>query len=215
MNCLDSPVRKAVVAALCYLLLAAPSMGGYVKKLSSEDIRNAYFLGSGSLDSFARVFAAYSKSLPQSNASPAVNSIEVVTPFRAVAERARQHSTGYSAQQAEEEYRRSAPSFVVRIHIGLAPEYADFLDEWPGASTSDTLWRDFKYQIKQDDFIEPKSVTGRPVYLWSDFGPPLIVGAIVELHFDPSQITSDTLHVTVTPPFGDPITIDFELDDIH
>src|SRR5580704_10390536 len=93
--------------------LVAAQAGAYDRNLDSSAIRDAYFLGSDKGQS-VRFLADYSRTLPAPKSGPHIAEIEVRTPFAQVVASSREHSVGYSAQQAEQDYVKTSGTFQVR-----------------------------------------------------------------------------------------------------
>ena len=77
---------------------------GFDYPLSSEAIREAYFLGSGNPDKRAEFFAPYTHHLPVPKSGPNVASIGVETPFACVVDAVAHAPLGYHAPDAEHDF---------------------------------------------------------------------------------------------------------------
>ena len=86
----------------------------------------------------------------------------------------RDHTVGYSSQQAAEDYRKRGDILRVRVLLLLTPTYpleiAPKLEitvhEIPGATArSEDFWKDFGYELRQDDLpVKPLSIRGEAAY---------------------------------------------------
>jgi len=177
-------------------LLTAPIAAAYEHPLSSHSIREAYFLGRGDDQKRAAFLAQYVKRLPVPKSGPHLAEIQIRTPYQQVVLRAYQVSVGYSAQQAEQDYRAKPDVILVRVHISLTPTYQPWS---PG------FWRDFSMRFFQEKEVSPKKVSGRPVF---DEG---LIGATVELEFDAADVASAPLRVEVLTPDGQRVDAEFDL----
>src|ERR1700722_4025249 len=90
------------------------SAAAYDHPLESSAIRDAYFIGDDNHQS-VQFLSAYVKALPAAKSGPYVAQIEVRTPYAQVVEISREHTVGYSAEQAEEDYRKNAGTVQVRV----------------------------------------------------------------------------------------------------
>jgi hypothetical protein len=117
--------RTRAFKRYCLLLLTAvfvTSAAAYDHPLESSAIRDAYFLGA---DNFRSVefLSTYLKKLPVPRSGAYVSEVAVRTPFAQVVANSHDHSVGYSAQQAELDYRKTPGTVQVRIQI-LIGNYA-------------------------------------------------------------------------------------------
>src|SRR5215472_5211332 len=78
----------------------------YEAPLEPNAVREAYFLGQRNDDARAKFFAAYVKHFALPQKGPYVSEIELLTPYAQVVDVSRQHTAGYSAQQAAEDYKK-------------------------------------------------------------------------------------------------------------
>ncbi len=191
-----------VFVAVC---LAALPASAYDFPLSSQAVREAYFLGQKHDMSTAKVLAQYAKRLPATNGLWQVAEIEVRTPYFQVALRSWQSLPGYSAQQAWEEYRKRKPQIIVRIFLvtALTQVFA-----------SEDAWRDFQFRVKQEKELPPRAVTGHPIHFYSD-GTSRLGGAEVYLELDAAQVASAPLRVEITSPDGQVSSAEFDLSRLR
>src|SRR5437899_13037761 len=69
-------------AVLATVLLIAPPSLAFKTPLSSEAVREAYFLGQRHDGSYERLLGEYVKQLPPPKSGPYFSSVELSTPFR-------------------------------------------------------------------------------------------------------------------------------------
>jgi len=206
-----------ILFILATLLILAAPLFAFDSPLSSQSIREAYFLGQRHDDSY---LDAYTKILAPPRTGPHVSSMQFLTPFAELTRRSSQHSTGYSAQQAEQDHRNQPENVTIIIEIQLTDPYGALIPQ-PAASRSTSgtayrlrspdFWRDFDVQVFQGEKeLEPKSLHGQPNYYCSD-GACTLRGATISVHFPASAFDSDSATISVTPPIGDPVAVDFDL----
>src|SRR5260370_7682427 len=135
-------------------------------------------------------------------------------------------TTGYSAQQAEEEYRKQGDTLRVRVQIRFTPTYA--LQAAVSSSQKATgnsgiqlraqdFWRDFTFRLTQrqdgqEQPLEPFDVWSEPIYLRpGDGGSSALDGAEVWLLLEGVNVTSDPVKIEVLTPNGQPSTAHFNL----
>jgi hypothetical protein len=116
--------------AFLLLVFVVVPAAAYDHPLGSHAIREAYFFGSG--DQYAEVLAIYTKNLPVPKTGPHVAQIEVRTPYAQVIVMSHEHSVGYSAQSAAQDYKKSPDTVQVRIQILATATFAFATPAPPG-----------------------------------------------------------------------------------
>lgn len=121
---LDRKSRRATwsflrsgLSILLPAIIIAPSAGAYDYPLSSETIREAYFLGSGDPNKRIEYFEKYTKRYPIAKSGPYVASMIFETPYVLIAERVSQSLSNYFAQDAEKDYLGKPAACRVRAEI--------------------------------------------------------------------------------------------------
>ena len=95
----------------------------YEVPLDPHSVRDAYFLGQRNDEKTARFLDAYVKHLPPPEKGPDISEIQLLTPYAQVVELSRQKTVGYSAQQAEQDYRERGDRIRVRVRIEFTATY--------------------------------------------------------------------------------------------
>ena len=186
----------------------------YDHPLGSHAIREAYFIGSGS----EQLLGPYTQTLPMPKTGPHISQIEVRTPFLQVITISREHSVGYSAQQAAQDYKKNPDTVQVRIRIRATATFA--IDSPAAAPQSpcqgvnlmnsvQECFRDFKFRFQQGENIKPKSSCGVPIYSGEESVP--LVGADIWFAFSTNDIDSAPFRVTVVTPEGQEVSAEFDL----
>lgn len=193
--------------------------------LSEEAIREAYFLGQrhdGALESF---LDKYTKPLPPPKTGPHIASVTFFTPFALVAQLSSEHTVGYSAQQAQIDHRGQEESVRIIVQILLTDSYAAAIPRPTGSRSGSTVgfvprpydfWKDFQVQVfSKDETIKPFSSWGRPNYICSDDGGCTLTGATLYFDLLAKSFDSGSASIDVTPPEGDPVSLDFDLSSLR
>jgi hypothetical protein len=201
------------------------SAAAYDHPLESLAIRDAYFLGADNHQS-AEFLSHYVKTLASTKSGPYVSQIEVRTPFAQAVEISREHTVGYSAQQAEEDYRKNAGTVQVRVQILIgSPFGVSNVVRQPAAcqgvnrmNSALNCFHDFRFHFNQqnqekDKSIRPQSSYGVPIYTRGDGS--VLSGGDVWFTFRASQIDSAPFHVSVTRPDGQKFSADFDLTTLR
>jgi hypothetical protein len=217
---MGSSFARQVASFFAAILLLAPSVFAFDSPLSSEAVREAYFLGQRH-DDLSRYLDTYTKVLPPPETGPYIASMQFLTPFAQLIQSSSQHSTGYSAQQAEQEHRKQPETVTIVIEIQLTDSYGALLPQSAGSRSgsgtgyrlrSPDFWRDFEVQISQGEKeIEPARRHGQPNYACSENGRCSLTGATLWLHFPAKAFEAEAATVVITPPVGDPVAVDFDL----
>ena len=216
---------RSIASILTALLLLSPSAFAFDTPLSDQAVREAYFLGQRHDESFSRFLDKYSKHLPSPKTGPYISSVTFLTPFAQLAQYSNGYVGNYSAQQAALDHREQ-PEFVrIVVLIQLTDSYGPFIARPTGArSGSPTgiaprpydFWKDFDVQVSSEDLkLRPFSSYGQPNLLCSDDGGCILTGATLQFDFSAEDFASGSATIDVTPPEGDPISIDFDLTHLR
>lgn len=199
---------------LATVTIALPAFA-YRYPLSSEDIRNAYFLGRASDEKRAELFEQYTQHPPAPKTGPYIESIRLETPYAVVVERSAV-AANYSAPDAEEEFLSKPSIFRLQVHIQLTESYGWQVPSPAGTVRlrPDDFWRDFKIQLTQEekDPVKPVSVSGEPIYSIGDIAVGSgLIGANVRMEYDAKKIENEAAKVAVLTPDGQTIEAEFDL----
>jgi len=192
--------------------------------LTDTAVRQAYFMGQRHDESLARFLDHYTKHLAPPKTGPYISSVSFLTPYALLTQLSDRHAYGYSAQQAELNHRSLVETVKIVIEIQLTDTYSNVMRN-PAAPTTGTptdyllrpsdFWRDFRIQIfNGDDPLAPFLYSGHPDYFCGDCGCTLL-GATFQLEFLAESFTSDSARVSIDPPEGDPVAIEFELASLR
>ena len=209
------------LAILVAALLLSPSSFAFDSPLSDQAVREAYFLGQRRDESLARLLDKYTTYLALPKTGPHIASITFFTPFALAAQLSSQHSSGYSAQQAALDHRGQAESVKIIVQIYLTETYGALISRPTGSRSgspvgyvqrSSEFWKDFDVQVfSKDRELRPFTSSGEPNYLCSENGGCTLTGATIQFEFLAESFASDSATVQVTPPEGDPVSLDFDL----
>lgn len=211
-------------AVLFLVAVFAISSAAYDHSLESSAIRDAYFLGADNSRS-AEFLSTYLKNLPVPKSGPYVSEMAVRTPFAQVVANSHDHSLGYSAVQAEQDYHEGPNTVQVRVQILLTRPLAVSNVAQPPAACQGVqrmnsalgCFRDFRFHFLQqnqnkDKSIQPQSSYAVPIYLGHSGA---LSGGDVWFTFRASQIASSPLHVSVTRSDGEKFSADFDLTTLR
>jgi hypothetical protein len=211
---------RPFIALFLSTLLVSPGLFAFSSPLSDESIREAYFLGQRRDESTARFLSKYKQPLAVPKTGPYIASVELLTPFARVVLVSSQQTMGYSAQQAEAEYRGKQESVAMNIEVLLTTSYGPLLarptSQRSGspigfAFRSPDFWEEIQVQVMVDDqIVKPGHFRGEPNYLCGEDGCQLR-GATLRFEFPAGAFTSNTATVRVSPPEGPEVFVDFDL----
>jgi hypothetical protein len=220
------PVRLKSLACFLVsaLLLPAPSFS-MDTPLSEEAVRDAYFLGQHHDQTLSLFLAKYMKILPMPKSGPDIASISFLTPFALFAQESSQRTMNYSAQQAEQDHRNQEEIVRIVIQIQLTETYGALIPTPTGSRSGSPIgfakrpgdfWKDFEVQVvDKDRVLVPLSSSGDSVYSCDSYGGCILSGATLQFEFSAKAFKSDSPAIQVTPPEGDPVSVDFDLSRLR
>jgi hypothetical protein len=213
---------RPCLSILLAALLASPVSFAYQSPLSEEAIREAYFLGQRHDASF---LSKYTKHLPPPKSGPYISSVVFLTPFAQFAQFSSNYMGNYSAQQALLDHRGQEESVKITVQVFLTVSYGAMIAN-PNRSRSSSspafiprpydFWKDFRVQVYDGSHLLSRgSSGGHLLYRCGRYGPCRPMGAALELEFPADSFTSDSATILVTPPEGDPVSVDFNLTSLR
>lgn len=216
--------RSAAVLAAASLLLQP--VVAYEVPLDSRAVREAYFLGQRNDETRAKFLESYRKRFPLPEKGPHISEVELLTPYAQVVNFSQQHTVGYSAQQAEEEYKKRGDFIQVRVRIEFTPSYGPIEKPPPSRDSRagpglpirrDDFWKDFQIRLSEGgERIEPLDIYGEPIFIrGSGVGWGGLAGAQVWLYFDTEDVASAEATVEVVGPDGQKVTAKFDLEKLR
>jgi hypothetical protein len=193
--------------------------------LSEEAVRDAYFLGQHHDQTLSLFLAKYMKILPMPKSGPDIASISFLTPFALFAQESSQRTMNYSAQQAEQDHRNQEEIVRIVIQIQLTETYGALIPTPTGSRSGSPIgfakrpgdfWKDFEVQVvDKDRVLVPLSSSGDSVYSCDSYGGCILSGATLQFEFSAKAFKSDSPAIQVTPPEGDPVSVDFDLSRLR
>jgi len=215
-----SPSRQRLFALLwsSWFALAFPARA-YETPLSDTAVREAYFLGQHHDGIYPDFLRKYGIGLPLPKNGPHIASISFFTPYAQTAIYSNQRAGSYSAQQAQIDHDQRPEVVQVVVQIWFTSSYGAYLVEPAGSATnapkgflprSPDFWRDFRVRVTQSEqLVIPVKASGEPLVDCEEYSCELS-GATLIFEYPASSITSDTVTVLVTPPEGEPVSVNFD-----
>jgi hypothetical protein len=206
-------------SAFCPL---APFAYAYEFPLNSTTIHEAYILGQRNDQATADFLAPYVKELiANGQIGSHIAEIQVLTPFVQVVDESRKNTSGYTEQQAADDYRRRGNSVLVRIVLMLPAAFPKQRDSSAAARNTqnnaplrpENFWQNFRFNVRQrGKTIASRAIRNTPIYSAATKDTPAVLdGATVWLEFDAKDISSDQFVVEVVTPDAKNITAAFDL----
>jgi len=193
--------------------------------LTEKTIREAYFLGQHHDASTQSALKPYIHNLPAPKSGPHIAEIRLLTPYAQVIDNSNAQSAGYSAQQAAADYHAHADTIVIRFHVKFTPTYGQIESsrDYAGAAARKGLalrpedfWQSFKVGLSQkDQWLEPLSHEGEPIYVRNAEGGSSLDGAYIWLTFDAHEASSDPVDAEIFTPDGQHVTTTFDLSSLR
>ncbi|MGA8223002.1 MAG: hypothetical protein WB780_15240 [Candidatus Acidiferrales bacterium] len=206
--------RFSLSAFILILAVALPALA-YEYPLSTDAIRDAYFLGSGQKGRDADFYDQYSQTLGDSKNDPPGSLVTLDTPYLQIAEHSRD-AANYHAQDAEKDYFEKPMEFRVNLDVYYKPVNPAASDSSkPAADASDPL-RGVRIKLMQ----HKKEIAWRIVESWPDYPfqnaqtSAKRDGEHVELACDAAKIDSSVLTIKIDLPDGQHFAPDFDLAEI-
>jgi hypothetical protein len=224
--------RIASSTALTVCLLLIPSAFAFDSPLSPEAIREAYFLGQHNNQSTLSFFNPYFRVLPKPDNGPYIAEVEVYTPYVQIIEASRRRSMGYSAQQAEQDYRHHHDKLYVRVRIDFTDTYGAL--ELYRSAKSDRensgadqplpdFYRDFRLGLSQrsgssheDQWIEPLRIILQPSFTQTSNHYPFIPEDLGVSSYATTDVSSDAYSTAngVVHPTGWLVWLVYDASDV-
>lgn len=235
----EIPISPAVRAFLflrlsVVVLLAVATAGAsaYEAPLTPAALHDAYVLGQRNDQATAAFRSPYLKQLTDRAADPHIAEIEIFTPFAQVVEQSQRLISGYTEQQAAQDYHHRGDTILVRILLMLPAAYPK--DQTtpettsPAASPSssadqnsalrpENFWQNFRFALKQHGKVIPtRSIHNTPVHSTPTADAPGVLdGATVWLEYDAKDVASDDATIEVVTPDSKTISAAFDLKKLR
>ena len=223
---MNRPTLGSIASIFAAFLLVCPAAPAFEVSLDSHSIRDAYFLGQRNDEKMAQFLDTYVKRPPLPEKGPYISEIRILTPYAQIVDISRARTEGYSAQQAEMEYRSRGDLITVCVRIEFTTAYgvAEIRRSAHGSKgetnytlRSEDFWKVFKVGLSQkDQWIKPLEQWGRSVGAWSEGEDSVgMGGAVIWLTFSVKDVDSSQASVEVVTPDGQHvIAAKFELDKL-
>ena len=202
---------RILIALVCILFLASP-VSAYEFPLSSESIRQAYFLGQRRDEATVHFMQRYVHHLPVPKSGPYIAEVRVQTPFAEVVERSQETLT-YTAQDAVEEFLGKPGIIRISTKIYFTPSYTAILrSEGKGiVLRSEDFWRHFKVRFIQGRDIPAETIRGEPLFSSSGKGMREFIGAELHAEYSIQKVYSTTAEIEIIAPTGNTVETIFDL----
>ena len=211
------------------LALVAGVAPAYDGQLTPAALHDAYVLGQRNDQATAAFLSPYVKQLTDRAADPHIAEIEILTPFAQVVDQSRSLSSGYSEQQAAQDYHQRENTIVVRVLIMLPAAYPkDQSNPATAASSSssadqnsalrpENFWQNFRFTLKQHGKVIPtRSIHNKPVHSTpTPDAPAVLDGATVWLEYDAKDVASEETMIEVVTPESKTISAVFDLKKLR
>jgi hypothetical protein len=215
---------RQIPAILTLSLLIAQLTFSFDTPLSDTAVRQAYFMGQRHDESLVSFLDHYTKHLAPPKIGPYISSVSFMTPYALLTQLSDRQAYGYSAQQAELDHRKLVETVKIVVEIQLTGTYSNVMRN-PAVRTTGTptdyllrpsdFWRDFRVRVYTgDESLSPFIYTGHPVFFCGDAGCTL-VGATIKLEFLAESFSSDSARISIDPPEGDFVSVDFDLASLR
>ncbi|MGH9730142.1 MAG: hypothetical protein ACRD4A_00470 [Candidatus Acidiferrales bacterium] len=187
--------RRQSVAVIAALFLTLQTAWAYHYPLSSEAIRDAYFLGERNNFQTTDCLLQYTHrfSAPQ-NGGYFISQIDISSPYQQIVLRGQRNMPGDSELQTETDLAEHPLNVIVRVRVELNVYNSN---NKYGAAFGPALSGNVSLEVTQRNVLTPVTVTHEGLY-----NHHALVGWLFELQFDPAKITSAPLRISVKTPDG-------------
>jgi len=204
-----------------------PSAGAaYEQQLSDAAIHEAYVLGQRNDKATGDFLNNYVSPINEAQNGAHIAEIELLTPYAQIVDDSRQKTaSGYSEEQAKQDYRKHANTVRVNVEILLPAAYPKSA-ETKGAATPppatkpeksaiqpENFWQNFQFHVKQNGKAIPsKGISNHPIHSTATKDAPSVLdGENVWLEFDAKDLAPEITIVEVLTPEGKTIKASFDL----
>lgn len=196
---MSTNTRFALSAFFLILAVALPALA-YEYPLSTDAIRDAYFLARSPDHVNVNFLSRYSHTLPEFIAGPYTSIVTIETPYVQVAEEVRL-KVNYHAQDAVEEFSDKPADFRIQMDINYSRSISD--------SAKVIL-------IQNDKEIIPLSIKRSSIYPMEDeYNHAGSIGEHLELECSPEKVDSSALTVKIILPDGRKAQTKFDLAELR
>lgn len=209
--------RQLSAISCCFLLLVPP-LFAFDTPLSDTAVREAYFLGQHHDAILGDFLQKYVVALPEPRTGPYIASVSFYTPFALMAINSSQN-VNYSAQQAQLDHDNTSEIIRVVVQIWLTASYGEYVVHQANSRSGTPrgfqfrgadFWRQFRVRVLQrDQMVIPLNAHGEPFFTCGEDACDL-TGATLTFEYPAAAFSEDTVTVQVTPPEGDPVSVDFD-----
>jgi hypothetical protein len=202
--------RFRLFAPLLILAIALPALA-YECPLTSDAIREAYFLGTGPKSKEAGFYDPYARRLTIPKTAPPTSFVTIDTPYLQVAEHSRD-ATNYSSQDAVKDFFDKPAVFRVFVDIYFSPARPK-----SGASGTSGLSDDVEVKlIQHGKEIASQSSDSWQLTSFRDASTSVeSVGEHVQLEYPAEKIDSSRLKIQITTPDGQHAETTFDLAKLN
>lgn len=208
----------SVFLGLLIGLFAAQPALAYEYPLSPEAVREAYFIGKSGSSKREDFFARYTQHFARPPSGPYISLIRVVTPYAFVVERTARLQN-LLAPDAQQQFYGKRIAIRIRVHIDFTPSYGWQMRSPNGGVTlrPADFWRDFNVRLIQHRReIQPLEASGEPNYSFGGEGASsVLVGADIDVQYDPARVRSGPATVLVDTPDGQQIRANFDFSKLR
>lgn len=198
--------RKVSVAVRLLALLVITSLpaNGYEEHLTSESIREAFFLGQRRDEVTARFLASYRHDFALPKQGPHISRVQILTPYAQIVLGSEDGAIQGTVMDAEQEYQARPSFFLVLVRVFATPTYSSE-SQWK------EFWQRLSIRVVQGKPLKPNRINYISRRFPGNRGPG---GTDVELRFDAAQIEPAPMIIEVSSPDGQHVEAKFDLGQL-
>ncbi|MFI5128239.1 MAG: hypothetical protein ACHQJX_15575 [Candidatus Acidiferrales bacterium] len=172
--------------------------------MTSESIREAFFLGQRRDEVTARFLASYRHDFALPKQGPHISRVQILTPYAQIVLGSEDGAIQGTVMDAEQEYQAQPSFFLVLVRVFATPTYSSE-SQWK------EFWQRLSIRVVQGKPLKPNRINYISRRFPGNRGPG---GTDVELQFDVAQIASAPITIEVSSPGGQHIEAKFDLGQL-
>jgi len=195
---------SVALGLLALVVIASLPTSAYEQPLTSESIREAFFLGQRRDEVTARFLAAYRHDFPLPKTGPHISRVQILTPYAQIVLGSEDGAIQGTVMDAEQGYQSQPSFFLVRVRVFSTPTYSS-------ASQWEEFWQKLSIRVVQGKLLKPSKINYISRRFPGNRGPG---GTDIELQFDAAQIASAPITIEVSSPDGQHVEAKFDLGQL-
>jgi hypothetical protein len=215
------------LSVISSLIALSPALHAYETPLSEKSLQEAVVIGQRNDQETAKFLALYAVEIADKvDGGSHIAQIEILTPYTQVVREAQRNLSGYTVQQAAENYRERGDTVIIRVALMLPTAYPkdphnptapQASPEQKQALRPEEFWQNFRFSVKQrGKIIAARAIHNAPVHSAATKDAPSVLdGAIVWLEYNAKDVASEETLVEIVTPGSNIVKANFDLKKLR